>query len=362
MENIFARYSSACICGEKSQRYWGLGTCGPDRQRRRRGAGLAGSRRCRPAPANRGSSSRCGHAAPAGSARCRCRKNSNARMAVVRVRVSAAPRGAEQAAHAAAAAAHAQRAAFGTLQQDKDDQRHGDDQFGDKQVGSAWLEFRRIWMAAVYSQASGQARSLKHPADCGKFRREPRNCRIFHCEIRGEIGMILLPAGGAIRRGARMLLALRPVGRPAASPASALAPWRATRRTPRRSGAGQPADLGRRPPMRDTLGGLSACRPGWSGSFIPAPMTACRRRCRRRSPPWRSVAKAAGRRSQTEIRELQQHGAGARPRARRITTPRTQQALSAEADAIWRARPRPARCCAIFIPRTSSRNSSPGSG
>ena len=56
-------------------------------------------------------------------------------MAVVRVRVSAAPRADEQAAHAAAAAAHAQRAAFGTLQQHKADQRHGDDQFGDKQQG-----------------------------------------------------------------------------------------------------------------------------------------------------------------------------------------------------------------------------------
>ena len=63
------------------------------------------------------------------------RKNRKARMAVVRVRVSAAPRAREQAAHAAAAAAHAQRAAFGALQQHKDDQRHGDDQFGDKQQG-----------------------------------------------------------------------------------------------------------------------------------------------------------------------------------------------------------------------------------
>ena len=43
--------------------------------------------------------------------------------------------GGEQAAHATATTAHAQRAAFGSLQQDEDDERDRDDQLGDKQQG-----------------------------------------------------------------------------------------------------------------------------------------------------------------------------------------------------------------------------------
>ena len=59
-------------------------------------------------------------------------KNRKARIAVVRVSVSAAPRGVNRP-PIDEPPAHAQRAAFGALQQHKADECNRDDQLGDKQ-------------------------------------------------------------------------------------------------------------------------------------------------------------------------------------------------------------------------------------
>ena len=94
-----------------------------------------------------------GHAATAASERGWSRRTATARIAVVRVSVSAAPRGREKPAQPRTAAAHAERAAFGALQQHHgDDHRDRNEKLNDDEHGLH---------GAPKSMVSGEAHSAK---------------------------------------------------------------------------------------------------------------------------------------------------------------------------------------------------------
>ena len=118
--------------------------------------------------------------------------------------------------------------------------------------------------------------------------------------------------------------------------------------------------------MRDTLERQAPRGLAGPPASSPAPMTACRREVQAQIAAHGDFAKAAGSRSRSRPARCSSRIRDARKTAK--ATPdyeadsRTHKPYRQKLSVAGACRPRPVRCCAISIPRTSSRNSSPGSG